>query len=223
MSAAKPLPTGGFSYTPLSKASNIRLVIIKGGQESDNIICTLFETSLEDEDKPYYEAISYVWGDPTKTHHVICDGLYLGITANLHAALRAFRELEEPRALWADAICIDQANLEERSSQVALMKNVYKEAWRVLIWLGDRNVHDDEACAMINVLASSFDNQEAPPLVDQHYWSCLRVFFQRPWFSRTWIVQEAGSAREGMVVWGRLCVDLEELLKVEGKYALDFY
>lgn len=38
--------------------------------------------------------------------------------------------------LWADAICIDQGNLDERKRQVGLMDYIYTRASTVLIWLG---------------------------------------------------------------------------------------
>jgi Heterokaryon incompatibility protein (HET) len=87
MSAVGPLLTGEFSYIPLSKASNIRLLIVEAGEKSDDIVCTLVETLIGSEDQVNYEAISYVWGDPRKANHIICDDFHLGITANLHAGV----------------------------------------------------------------------------------------------------------------------------------------
>src|SRR5690349_15461535 len=67
---------------------------------------------------------------------VICDWKTILVTRNLVEALRMFRRQQIPRALWADAICINQKDLEERSSQVQLMTRIYSEASAVLIWLG---------------------------------------------------------------------------------------
>lgn len=41
------------------------------------------------------------------------------------------------RPIWIDALCINQDNLEERSSQVALMNKVYSRAYIAIIWLGE--------------------------------------------------------------------------------------
>jgi hypothetical protein len=84
----------------LPRASCIRLLEAETGQEFDDIVCNLFDTSLENEDQLGYEAILHLLGDSTKTHQVICNGLFLSITANLHATLEAFRELDQPRTLW---------------------------------------------------------------------------------------------------------------------------
>ena len=39
--------------------------------------------------------------------------------------------------LWVDAICINQLDVKERSSQVAMMLDVYTKAEKVFAWLGD--------------------------------------------------------------------------------------
>lgn len=41
-----------------------------------------------------------------------------------------------PRELWVDAVCINQADLKERSPQVLLMSTIYSSARCVNIWLG---------------------------------------------------------------------------------------
>jgi len=43
--------------------------------------------------------------------------------------------------LWVDAICINQADIQERSNQVAMMLDMYKNARKTLVWLGE-----DEGC-----------------------------------------------------------------------------
>lgn len=48
-------------------------------------------------------------------------------------ALRAMRQPDRDVYLWVDALCIDQANNEERSYQVSIMSQIYAEADNVLI------------------------------------------------------------------------------------------
>jgi hypothetical protein len=40
--------------------------------------------------------------------------------------------------LWIDAICINQADLDERKQQVQLMRDVYSGASRVVVWLREK-------------------------------------------------------------------------------------
>ncbi|KAL0939659.1 het domain-containing protein [Colletotrichum truncatum] len=79
-----------------------------------------------------YETISYVWGDPSKTHGMVCDGVEVLITKSLHGALTCLRLPHASRRLWADQICIDQENTEEKSSQIPLMNVIYRNAKHVL-------------------------------------------------------------------------------------------
>lgn len=53
------------------------------------------------------------------------------------------------RIFWIDAICIDQANVDERSKQVACMADVYNEAHTVLVWLGEETLNTQIAFATI--------------------------------------------------------------------------
>ena len=39
--------------------------------------------------------------------------------------------------MWIDQICINQTDIEERDSQVLLMRDIYEHAARVQIWLGE--------------------------------------------------------------------------------------
>ncbi|KUJ13127.1 uncharacterized protein LY89DRAFT_721896 [Mollisia scopiformis] len=54
-------------------------------------------------------------------------------------ALRHIRFPDKKRYIWADALCIDQTNLEERGQQVQQMKEIYSHCTRDLIWLGESN------------------------------------------------------------------------------------
>jgi hypothetical protein len=54
---------------------------------------------------------------------------------NLYKALCHVRSSKEERILWADAICINQFDLEERNCQVALMAFIYSRAQMLLYGL----------------------------------------------------------------------------------------
>lgn len=43
----------------------------------------------------------------------------------------------EERVLWIDALCINQADRIEKTYQVGLMTEIYRNAWRSLAWLGE--------------------------------------------------------------------------------------
>jgi hypothetical protein len=61
------------------------------------------------------------------------------IRKNLYQALRSLRDVPShsndarERVLWADAICINQNDLEERNQQVSIMAFIYSRAQTVLV------------------------------------------------------------------------------------------
>lgn len=118
--------------------------------------------------------------------------------------------------LWVDAICINQEDLWERSSQVRLMRLIYEGARNVLIWLGwpDDDVENDVAITKMRELhkiwhdllkASHGDVMKALKTIPRHdttiydepgsdchqAWLGIASIMKRPWWRRTWIYQEA--------------------------------
>lgn len=89
---------------------------------------------------PVFDALSYVWGDCTRSREILIDGRPLPITANLYAALRDLQaeSCMGDTVVWADAICINQEDFSERSAQVRLMRDIYHLASTVRVWLGPR-------------------------------------------------------------------------------------
>lgn len=84
-------------------------------------------------------------------------GLHSGvipITRNLEAALRHLRYETMPRYMWIDALCINQADDEEKSVQVANMGAVYAAADSTIAWLGPRGINSDEAMEILREIAS---------------------------------------------------------------------
>ena len=99
------------------------------------VSCTTLTVCISDD--PIFESLSYSWGDPSVTRIVLLNGHAIPVTINLFAALRRLRYRTSSRCLWADALCINQADLEDKSCQVSLMGKVYSIASKGLLWLGE--------------------------------------------------------------------------------------
>lgn len=108
-----------------------------------------------------YEALSYVWGSAELNHEVFVVGRRLRITTNLHVALVQLRSQVSDRIIWIDAVCIDQNNLKERGHQVQQMSKIYREAERVLFWLGPGTEDTKNTLLYLQWLRLKVDQVEA--------------------------------------------------------------
>ena len=120
---------------------------MQAAAERQPLSCSLSIVSLDS--KPDYETLSYVWGDPSLSNEIIADGSVINITKNLRTALWYLRTPDVARVIWADGICINQSDLDERSFQVQMMGDIYRQAKGVQIWLGETKdmVNDAEHSA----------------------------------------------------------------------------
>jgi hypothetical protein len=206
-----------YNYERLSGAREIRLIILAQGTDDEIISLTIEHTSLDQ--RPSYEALSYVWGPQNPSHPVRCNEGSLAIGENLRDALRCLRKPDSPRVLWIDRIAINQNDVDERTKQVGLMADIYSAASLVIIWLGTADGYTEPAFNLINDLAVQMleikktRNSQIPvvttanhpiqyPLPEASAWSAVRFLLQRPWFSRVWTFQEAVLAQEAMLYCG---------------------
>jgi len=221
-----------FKYESLPQGDGgqwIRLIELHGGQGSDKIECSIQHTNLAD--NPQYEAISYCWGDPNITSTIWCnDSKQVTVTANLHAALTAIRFKDGNRLLWADALCINHSDMDERNAQVAIMRDIYEKAQRVLVWLGEESEASNrgldfmerlvKACPqdMLLELQKSVLHHNPIELLKRANVSPnekdVRAFLsilQRPWFRRVWVVQEVAMSRNSLLLCGAKTFDWSDL------------
>ena len=128
-------PISFFPYRPLRTSPiEIRLVLINPGSFSAPLHCNLEYALLDD--KPKFEALSYVWGDPNDRLPIWLDGKRFNVTRNLESALRHMRQEDTVRMFWIDAICINQSDVKERGQQVQSMAKIYQTAIQTTVWLG---------------------------------------------------------------------------------------
>lgn len=119
-----------------TKSTRVLRILPPELQDGDNIICELEVISLDNDPPPEYCAVSYVWGSPSETRHIIVNNVPFVVRENLWAFLDNSRKRDFRGLLWTDAICIDQTSIPERNHQVSMMGNIYRSATRVLVWLG---------------------------------------------------------------------------------------
>jgi hypothetical protein len=195
-------------YSPLDQDA-FRLMILQPGQPTDPVSVELHAVSTNS--TPEYDALSYVWGNPRDTVQILCNGLLTNVTVNLHAALVQIRSLQASMVLWADALCINQQDKQERSRQVAMMGSIYSGARLVLACMGSS---PDRGAANIASLLQDYApvmGKTAPPIFDPR-WKSLGPLLRKDWFTRAWVLQEVGLARNPRVVYDHVDFSYRELM-----------
>ncbi|KAF4431028.1 heterokaryon incompatibility het-6 [Fusarium acutatum] len=187
-------------YQPLSSSSSFRLLeLLPSSNRTDPLVGHLVDSDITFQ--PDYEALSYVWGDIKPVRYITLGEQDISITPNLHSALIHLRYPNTIRTLWVDALCINQSVHSERNQQVRIMGDIYKSARQVVVWLGDaaddshlvfQHLNDDS-------IPDSFHSGSPPPEDERRAWGAL---VKRPWFFRTWVIQEIALAKRAVMMCG---------------------
>jgi hypothetical protein len=159
-----------------------RLLEVKAKILGESILCKMHCTSLKAEPKPSFIALSYAWGSNRMTHTILVNGHEIHVTANLHQALYQMRRQDESVLLWADAICINQQDVQERNYQVSHMTKIYSAAQEVVSWLGEGTEASDRAMELIAASTNELSRQEPSRLQGD-----LDDIFSRSYWSRVWV------------------------------------
>lgn len=218
--AVEIVKTGPYVYKPLDTTKNeIRILMLHSSIKDDNepVRATLQHVAMEDDMKPgaitrmapalrLFKALSYTWGDASKKVNITLDGHQFPVTENLFAALKNVRNSNKAAAgkvtvsgWWIDAICINQEDILERNSQVAMMTMIYKRSHGVHVWLGDEGEDSDMAMNLVEKIGAykpvgPGDKEIVYPIHSMEekvrHWRALTRLFQRPWWERVWVRQE---------------------------------
>ena len=207
-------PSHRYNYKSLQHQREIRLLHLYPATKLADVQLSITHTLLDE--KPAYEALSYTWGDLSKSRSVLCGEASgtLSITQNCDAALRRLRWKNKKRTLWIDAICINQENVPERNHQVQLMTAIYRQAERVLAYLGeafdDSDVGMDfvsEHAAFLTTSPSAPSVGLGPGITSSPQQRAIDRILERPYFERVWILQEIECATEVEIIIGGKSVD----------------
>ncbi|KAI1078188.1 heterokaryon incompatibility protein-domain-containing protein [Whalleya microplaca] len=204
-----------YEYEPIQGSQSTRILTLSAGKELDRLTGSLETLWVGGDQK--YKALSYVWGEQSPMDFAYIDGKRLAITKSLSTALRQFRSKSSPVSIWVDQICIDQKNTVERSQQVKLMHAIFKNASRIVAWLGpDPDGHANRA---FQLCRSSYAYLATNCLPNFQHWESLKVLSELPWFRRAWITQEIGTKSPATIHWGAENIDWDILSDAMKKLA----
>ncbi len=226
----------GYQYKPFPQPSPpqfdrlIRLLRLAPGVIGDDVICTI---SIAIRANTKYDALSYCWGAEDASRRAInLEGHTFHVRQNLFSALEHLRYSDRERVLWVDAVCINQEDLEERSEQVSLMRQIYEDASEAIIWLGVDSRDSDLAIDTLAQISTELDR--TTPLnelilapnscafkalkqsgeIKPEILSPINRLFKRPYFTRVWVVQEVFASKGAMTLkCGTRSAPLEAIMR----------
>lgn len=220
-----------------SQEDHIRRLILEPGEDDAPLVGRLETIELRGAADLYpFRAVSYAWGSRNKNQIITVNRDRLEITTSLWDCLLQARDAHRAVALWADGICINQDDEEEKNRQVALMGRIYETSRCTLICLGlGLGTEDREyASAVAGLIAEvetliqevfedpkfswDWDSFPWPPadhaLLRDYRWDSWVQLVQQPWFRRGWVVQEAALGPDALMLWAGEEVRLVSLLRV---------
>ncbi|TDZ33045.1 Heterokaryon incompatibility protein 6, OR allele [Colletotrichum spinosum] len=192
-----------------------RLLTIQWSPPGEPLACRLDAHRIQP--VPFYDAISYTWGDEAADTTIMINSRPFLIRKNLHSALLALKNAQR-HIVWVDAVCINQADEEERTAQVWQMKQIYSDAQSVKVWLGDatatsyrglmflrrfqritpecterhiKSIDDFHTC-FGDILTPFREGGEALHLGLQEAFGLLK----HPWWTRVWTLQESVMGKQ---------------------------
>lgn len=228
-----PHARNDYQYQPLNPTtSEIRILTLQpiDNLESD-LELTISHVSLQ---ATGYCALSYTWGDPKNRKEIRLNGQKFQVNANLPEALKALAShIDNPLAIWADAICINQNDLDERAEQVKVMRDIFANADSVIAWIGKREEDDELGYMIMNGIAQRLKRDEPAqrPIVKfsegtmewlmqslenadlERCWNALSRILHRPWWSRAWIVQEVAVSNKAFLMCGNLLMEFTNVFR----------
>jgi hypothetical protein len=223
-------------YVPLNEHRHtFRLALLYPGKVPQAFRCSFFEVPFEA--APNYIAVSYTWGDSTKTSAIWTNYGCIKVTMSLDSVLRRLRHPKRFVVIWIDGICINQEDYEEKSRQVQLMREIYANATKTFIYLGEEadcssqipqiferiQIATEKAgywepgmtgfrtSGAIKIWPTNYQQFGLPERNDPS-WRALGALFARPWFQRIWIIQEAIVSESATVFCGSWSMEFQNFL-----------
>ncbi|KAJ4295574.1 hypothetical protein N0V90_007587 [Kalmusia sp. IMI 367209] len=227
--------TSNTHYSPLDPAQKeIRLLEIIATKPK--IVCKLQTIPLFD--NTVYSALSYVWGDATKTERIIVNSESISVTVSLARALRSVHYQwttadgsKKHTMLWVDAICINQHDAREKNHQIPLMSMIYGNATSVLVCLGTSSPKKNfrKCFEAVNAISSAAKIYEQLPdwekrtylrewlrkVDSKAFFYGLNALNNDGYWRRVWTYQEIAIGRHVEFITAKGGISLERLTIAE--------
>ena len=180
------------------------------------------------------------------------NGIKTPVTVNLADALQRLRGLGVSR-VWADALCINQADKLEKGLQIRNIKHIYSKADKTYSWLGSEG--DDPSAAVFAFFMSLLDTHDStvlaptphtcretwqdhqltglvppPPPLDgcqgcttEACFDKLQRILERQYWKRRWIIQETSVSYRPILLCENQVISLDDMEKAISRCRASHY
>ncbi|KAG6358271.1 hypothetical protein INS49_014155 [Diaporthe citri] len=197
---------------------------------NSNVFCPTHGTAPWTNSKAVCNSyLSYFKSAPNGYTDILIDenNFYVQDTV-FHLLLATQKFFQNGGYFWLDS-CINQNDSVERGQQTSVMHEIYKAAQHVFVWLGTAYDSSDIAMDSLYYLAPSaspYASLPHSPLRAQSHSQDISQqvcsLFDRPYWRRTWVIQEFLLARDATLLCGNRAVPYtktESLVdQLEGDY-----
>ena len=221
-----------FHYHPLQDGE-FRIVVVKTGAPDGPLSAELWLTDVDHTSKGIiYNAVSHSWSHDKADKEISINGWPTKISSGLYELLKFNRDQERERnpnpnsgvPFWIDQICINQADEKDKAQQVPYMRRIYETANSIMVWLGPAADDSDLAIDLVRRFSTTYWktgipadseilNLEDPELMRS--WKALAALLRRPYWNRTWILQECtANMKNELVLCGSKICSLAAILDI---------
>ncbi|KAK1536468.1 uncharacterized protein CCOS01_01788 [Colletotrichum costaricense] len=210
-----------FKHKPLRRPNEFRILRLRAQPcfRNSPVQCDIIHATLDS--PPSYRAVSHRWaatGDEPQI--ILVDGAPYLVSTSIYDLLVQLRRLRLSQLLWIDSICIDQADAQEKSRQVGLMREIFEEATSTIGWLGKTPVAT-KAFELVRriVTTAQMDQTELLNLKSSPLsgWQELLSLLTNSWFERVWIIQEIAASKETILQSGNTLIHWEDFAEGLGR------
>jgi hypothetical protein len=225
-----------YSYSDLQK-NHFRLLKISNNAETPFLL-ELHDFELTT--APPFTAFSYVEDDEQNPIYVTVNNQSLPITKNLYDTLSTFYDetgSNTDEYIWAEGLCIDQQNENEKADQVGLISNIFRQAAIVYAFLGHPKTQltfsEQKSLTMLvseilyflsihtnaGMTTMNWSRGESPampenlvPSRSNPSWNFLLDMFVAKWWTRAWTVQNVLCCELVTTIFGNIAMGSEVVL-----------
>lgn len=214
-------------YCLRAPTREIRLLDLLPAAGSGNLRCRVRRATIGE--MPPFISVSHVWGtgkaekpmhldfecgtkDVRISQHL--ESLFVMLLCHSSKALPQLWNGSSRLPMWIDMICINQNDMDEKESQIPLMRKIYSEARFVIIWINECDISLHYAFQYLHQAVRdnpATGKNNTGIKFDPIGWNAIKHLLDCDWFHRRWVIQEAAIPKDAVFLCGADTMIMDDL------------